>query len=40
MSNMMFPLAYQFPADPSIDNLLKMTVNFVMKIKQQTQEMS
>ena len=37
MSSMMFPLTYQFPADPSIDNLLKMTTDFVMKIKQSTE---
>ena len=40
MSNMMFPLTYQFPADPSIDNLLKMTNDVMMKIKQQTRGIS
>ena len=29
-------MTYQFPADPSIENLLKMTNDVVLKIKQQT----
>jgi len=31
-------MTYQFPADPSIDNLLKMTTNFLMNIKQSTEK--
>jgi hypothetical protein len=33
-------MTYQFTADSSIDNLLKMTNDVMMKIKLQTQEMS
>jgi hypothetical protein len=33
-------MTYQFPEDPSIDNLLKMTNDVVMKIKQRSQEIN
>lgn len=31
-------MTYQFPADSSIDNLIKMTNDVMMKIKAQSQE--
>ncbi len=31
-------MTFQFPEDPQIDTLLKMTNNVVLKIKQQTKE--
>jgi len=33
-------MTLQYTADPQMDELLRMTINVMMKIKQQTKEMS